>query len=167
MMMKRPEPIRPGPGQESVWDYPRPPSVDPDDRLVKVIFNGVVIVETTRAIRVKETAQPPAFYIPHDDVQMEHLHQTQTRTVCEWKGLATYYTIQVDNRVSHNAAWTYLNPTPDYEAIAGYMAFYPGRVDECTVDGEIVRAQPGDFYGGWITGEIVGPFKGDPGTLGW
>jgi uncharacterized protein (DUF427 family) len=165
--MKRPKPITPRPGQESVWDYPRPPAVDPDDRLVRVVFNGVTLAETTRAIRIKETAQPPAFYIPRADVRMEHLRQTQSRTVCEWKGLATYYTVQVGERVFRDAAWSYLNPTPGYEAIAGHLAFYPGRVDECTVDSEIVRPQPGDFYGGWITDEIVGPFKGDPGTQGW
>jgi uncharacterized protein (DUF427 family) len=166
-LVKHPEPIKPGPGKESVWDYPRPPAVDPDTRLVKVTFNGVTLAETTRAIRVKETAQPPAFYFPRADVHLEYLHQTATRTVCEWKGLATYYTIRVGDRIARDAAWSYLGPTSGYQAIAGYLAFYPGRVDECTVDGEVVRPQPGDFYGGWITDEIVGPFKGEPGTLGW
>lgn len=159
--------IEPGPGQESVWDYPRPPAVVPTTKLVRVVFNGEVVAETRRALRVLETSHPPVYYIPPEDVRTELLTQTARRSFCEWKGAATYWTLAVGERVSADAAWSYPDPAPGYEAIAGYFAFYPQRVDECTVDGEVVRAQEGGFYGGWITSEIVGPFKGGPGSMGW
>lgn len=157
----------PGPGQESVWDYPRPPRVEETTQHVKVVFNGKAIADTRRAKRVLETSHPPVYYIPPEDISMEYLTETNRRTWCEWKGQAGYYSLSVGDRQVENCAWFYPNPVPGYEAIQGHVAFYPGKMDACYVDGERVQAQPGDFYGGWITSNIVGPFKGGPGTLGW
>lgn len=154
-------------GRESVWDYPRPPRVEATNRRVQVFFNGVLIADTRRALRVLETSHPPVYYIAPADIRMEHLAQTPRSSFCEFKGRAGYYTIAVGNKTAVNAAWFYPNPSAGYEALAGYVAFYPGRMDQCLVDGETVTPQPGDFYGGWITSEIVGPFKGGPGTAGW
>jgi len=159
--------IEPGPGQESVWDYPRPPLLAPSTRLVRVSFNGEVVAESSRAFRVLETSHPPVFYIPTADVRSTSLERSSRSTFCEWKGRARYHHLKVGDRRSHDAAWSYPDPTPAFGAIRDHLAFYPSRVDECTVDGEIAHAQPGDFYGGWITAEIVGPFKGDAGTMGW
>ena len=155
------------PAQESVWDYPRPPRVEATAHHVKVVFSGKVIAETRRAQRVLETSHPPVYYIPPADIRMEHLAESGRRTRCEWKGQARYYSISASGKRVENAAWFYPDPTPGYEAIQDHVAFYPGRMDACYVDGEQVQAQPGDFYGGWITGDIVGPFKGGPGTVGW
>jgi uncharacterized protein (DUF427 family) len=132
-----------------------------------VTFNGVVVAETRRALRVLETSHPPVYYLPPEDVLTRHLERSSRSTFCEFKGRASYHTLRVGDRRSPDAAWSYPEPSQAFEPIRGYLAFYPSRVDECLVDGEVVRAQPGDFYGGWITGEIVGPFKGDPGTWGW
>lgn len=148
------------PRQESVWDYPRPPRLEDSGRHIQVIFNGVLIADTRRAKRVLETSHPPVFYIPPDDVRLEYLRPTERATFCEWKGAASYYTVAVGDRTAANAAWYYRSPTAPFAAIANYVAFYPARMDACLVDGEQVQAQPGDFYGGWITREIVGPFKG-------
>ncbi len=155
------------PGQEWVWDYPRPPRIEPCDRHVQVIFNATVIANTQRALRVLETSHPPVYYIPPEDVRMECLQPAHRATYCEFKGRASYYTVTVGGVTAEHAAWFYPDPAPDYEAMAGYVAFYPSRMDACTVGGERVQPQEGDFYGGWITSEIVGPFKGAPGTLGW
>ncbi len=163
-MIKR---IEPGPGQESVWDYPRPPRVEMTDELVRVVFNGVTITETRRALRVLETSHPPVYYIPPDDVRMEYLTQTGRRSVCEFKGAARYWTITVDERTAENAAWSYPAPMPGFEQIADHLAFYAGRVDACYVGDVRVQAQDGNFYGGWITPDIVGPFKGGASTTGW
>ncbi len=157
----------PGPGQESVWDYPRPPRVADSTEHVQVVFNGVVIADTRRARRVLETSHPPVYYIPPQDVRMEYLATTPRTSYCEFKGAASYYTVSVGGKTAAHAAWYYPRPAAGYAGIAGYVAFYPGRMDACTVDGEPVQAQPGDFYGGWITSNIVGPFKGGPGTMGW
>lgn len=159
--------VEPAPGQESVWDYPRPPRVDPTSKLVQVVFNGVVIAETHGALRVLETSHPPAYYLPPADIRMEHLVPTAHASFCEFKGTAVYWTVVVGERRAENAAWGYRAPLPGYEAIAGFVSFYPGRMDRCTVDGEVVTPQDGSFYGGWITSDIVGPFKGGPGTRGW
>jgi uncharacterized protein (DUF427 family) len=159
--------IEPGPGQESVWDYPRPPKVEPTDQRVRIIFNGQVIAETTRAIRVLETSHPPSYYIPHEDLKMEFFTQTSRHTYCEFKGMATYWNVKVGDKLAENAAWSYENPKRGYESIQGYLSFYPSRMDACYVGEEKVTAQEGDFYGGWITSNIVGPFKGGPGTWGW
>jgi len=156
-----------GPGQESVWDYPRPPRVEPVRRRVEVRFGGELVADTTRALRVLETASPPTYYIPADDVRIDLLWPSGHETVCEWKGRATHFDLVVGTVVSPRAAWSYAQPKSGYESIAEYVAFYAGRVDEARVGGEIVRPQPGGFYGGWITTDIVGPFKGEPGTGGW
>jgi uncharacterized protein (DUF427 family) len=159
--------VTPGPGQESVWDYPRPPRVEDTSKHIQVVFNGVVIAETGRAKRVLETSHPPVYYIPPQDIKMEHLRRASRSSYCEWKGRAAYYTVSVGEKQAENAAWYYPDPTPGFEAIEGHLAFYPHVMDACYVDGEQVQAQAGGFYGGWITSDIVGPFKGEPGTWGW
>jgi uncharacterized protein (DUF427 family) len=166
-LRNRPPPDPAGPGQESVWSYPRPPRVEPSGKQVRVVFGGVVVAESRHAVRVLETASPPVYYLPPTDVRTELLRSSGYETVCEWKGRAEHFDLVVGDRVSRRAAWAYPAPRPGFEAIAGYLAFYPGRVDEATVDGELVRPQPGGYYGGWITAEIVGPWKGEPGTEGW
>ncbi len=154
------EPVKPGPGQESVWDYPRPPRLEDSTRHIQVSFNGEVIADTTRAKRILETSHPPVYYIPPEDLRLEFFEKTRRQTYCEWKGQAAYYTIKVGGKTSPNAAWYYPNPSPGYESLKNYVAIYPGRVEAALVDGEQVEPQPGDFYGGWITKDIIGPFKG-------
>jgi uncharacterized protein (DUF427 family) len=153
--------------KESVWDYPRPPRMEPSSRHVRVVFNDTTIAETHRAIRVLETSHPPVYYIPPVDVKQQFLSRSDHRSYCEFKGMASYYTVQVERKVATNAAWSYHDPAAGYEPIKDHVAFYPGRVDACYVDGERVQAQEGDFYGGWITSDIEGPFKGGLGTAGW
>lgn len=169
--MRRPEPVEPEPGQESVWDYPRPPAVDPDERRVVVEGpDGAIIADTRRAVRVLETSHPPAFYLPADDVDTSRLRrQASPRTVCEFKGAATYWDlVDADGRLAaRDVGWSYERPAAGFEAITGHLTVYPERVGRCLVDGEVVRPQEGDFYGGWITDDVVGPFKGGPGTFGW
>ncbi len=159
--------IEPGPGQESVWDYPRPPRLEESSKHLQIIFNRVTIADTRRPQRVLETSHPPVYYISPDDIQMQYLHRTSRQSWCEWKGQAGYYTVAVGDKEAVNAAWFYPDPTQVFEAIKGYVAVYPSLMDACYVDGELVQAQPGDFYGGWITKDIVGPFKGGAGTWGW
>lgn len=159
--------IQPEPGQESVWDYPRPPALEVTTRLVQVECGGVMIAETRRAQRVLETSHPPVYYIPPEDVRLEYCQPIARTSFCEWKGMAAYYNLVVGDRLLEAAAWYYPEPTPQFEGIRCYIAFYPSRMDACYVDGERVQSQPGDFYGGWITQDIVGPFKGDLGTWGW
>ena len=165
--MGDPRRIVPGPGRESVWDYPRPPRVEDSGKRVQVVCNGVTIADTTRAKRVLETSHPPVYYIPPEDIAMAHLTRTQRASFCEFKGRAGYYTVTVGARVAPDAAWFYPSPAPGYESLRDYVAFYPGRMDACLIDGERVQPQEGDFYGGWVTREIVGPFKGGSGTQGW
>lgn len=159
--------IPPAPGQESVWDYPRPPRLEPTSKHLRVVFNGVVIAETQRGQRVLETSHPPVYYFPPEDVQAQYLVPSPRQTFCEWKGQGAYYHVKVGDRQANNAAWYYPKPTPAFAPIRNYIAFYAGLMDECTVDGVVVMPQPGGFYGGWITPDIVGPFKGAPGTWGW
>jgi uncharacterized protein (DUF427 family) len=159
--------ITPGPGQESVWDYPRPPRLEDSSKQIKVVFNGVVIAQTNRAKRVLETSHPPVYYLPPEDIKTEYLVRSGRRSWCEWKGQAAYYTIKVKGREAENGAWFYPDPVPGYGSLKGYVAFYPHLMEACYVDGEQVQPQIGDFYGGWITSDIVGPFKGGPGTMGW
>ncbi|MFN2227287.1 MAG: DUF427 domain-containing protein [Anaerolineae bacterium] len=165
--MRKPKRIEPGPGQESVWDYPRPPRVEEVDQEVRVVFNGVTVAETRGAKRVLETSHPPVYYIPPEDVRMEHLEPAAGSSFCEWKGRAQYWTVAVGDRRAERAAWSYPDPVARYRAIKDHLAFYAGPMDACTVGGEQVEPQPGGFYGGWITADIVGPFKGSPGTIGW
>ena len=162
-----PNRVEPRAGQESVWDYPRPPRAEPADRHIKVLFNGEVIAETNRGVRVLETSHPPVYYIPREDVRLQYLSETDSTSWCEFKGRATYFDIVVDDTRAKRAAWTYPDPSAGYELIKDHIAFYPQKMDDCYVDGERVTPQPGGFYGGWITSDIVGPFKGSPGTMGW
>jgi uncharacterized protein (DUF427 family) len=150
-----------------VWDYPRPPRLEDSARHLQVIFSGVVIAETRRARRVLETSHPPVYYLPSEDVQLAYLTPAHGTSFCEWKGAAHYCTIAVNGVTAEAAAWYYPEPSAPYAGLRGYIAFYPARMAACLVDGERAQAQPGDFYGGWITHEIVGPFKGAPGTGGW
>jgi uncharacterized protein (DUF427 family) len=152
---------------ESVWDYPRPPRIEASTRRIRVVLGGVTVAETTRALRVLETSHPPVYYVPPDDVRTEFLRPSRKHTFCEFKGQASYYDLEVGGRVVRDAAWYYPDPSRRYEQLRDHVAFYPGRVDACYVDDEQVQAQSGDFYGGWITGDITGPFKGGPGTTGW
>ncbi len=168
MFSPRPTPDPVGPGQESVWDYPRPPRLEYSDELVEVVFGGRVIVSTTRSIRLLETSHPPTYYLPFDDSAMECFAPgSGTGSFCEWKGMASYLSLTVGTRVAPDVAWTYPRPTAGFEAIARCLALYPGQMDECRVNGEVVRPQDGGFYGGWITARVVGPFKGSPGSRGW
>ena len=154
-------------GQESVWDYPRPPALQRVLDRVVVELNGRVIVETVGAIRVCETASPPTYYLPRRDFQPEVLVPAAGESYCEWKGVATYWSLQASGRIVPGAAWSYEAPHSEYAVLAGAIALYPGRVDRCSVGASTVRAQPGGFYGGWITDDLVGPFKGEPGSQGW
>jgi uncharacterized protein (DUF427 family) len=163
----RAKPVPPKAGQESVWDYPRPPRVETTPKRVRVILNGVVIADTTNAKRVIETSHPPSYYIPQQDIKMEFFKATPRKTFCEYKGTASYWTLNVDGKEAVSAAWSYPSPCDGYEAIKDHVAFYPGRMDACYVDEEKVKPQAGDFYGGWITSDVVGPFKGEAGTHGW
>lgn len=165
--MRNPNPEPAAPGRESVWDYPRPPRVEADGRRVVVRFNDHVIADTTSSHRVLETSHPPVFYIPPEDVRIEYLRASQKQTWCEFKGDAHYYDIEVDGKSVASAAWCYPQPMQEFTQIQHAIAFYPGMMDSCTVDGEEVQRQDGDFYGGWITSEIAGPFKGAPGTNHW
>ena len=166
--MIHPQRIEPQPGQESVWDYPRPPRLERSAKEIKIVFNEVVIATSSNTYRVLETSHPPVYYIPPDDIKMEYLDPVASgRSFCEWKGLAGYYNLSVKNKLVKNAAWYYPQPTEKFIPIKNYLAFYPSKMDACYIDGELVKAQAGDFYGGWITKDIVGPFKGEAGSWGW
>lgn len=162
-----PQPISPHPGQESVWDYPRPPRLEPTTELVEVLFNGELIAQSRHCYRVLETSHPPTYYIPPTDVRLQYLRPSSRTSFCEFKGAACYWTVQVGSQTAVDAAWSYPDPSPAFLPIRDYLAFYPGRVQECRVGGERVRPQPGDFYGGWITSKVVGPFKGELGSWNW
>jgi uncharacterized protein (DUF427 family) len=164
--VERPTRIVPGPGQESVWDYPRPPRLEPTGEHVVVRLAGAVVADTRAAFRVLETSQAPAYYLPPGDVRSELLTPSDRRSFCEWKGTASYFDVTVGDVVARAAAWSYPEPTRPFAPIAGYLSFYPQLVD-CFVDGEQVGPMPGGFYGGWVTSRVVGPFKGAPGTGSW
>jgi uncharacterized protein (DUF427 family) len=161
----RPDPT--GPGEESVWRYPRPPALEPTDKRIEIRFADTIIASTARAHRVLETSHPPVYYIPPDDIRMELLEAAGGGSWCEWKGRARYWTVRVGERCAEKVGWSYPDPTPAFESIRDHIAFYAGPMDSCTVDGAPVTPQPGGFYGGWITPDIKGPFKGGPGTMGW
>jgi uncharacterized protein (DUF427 family) len=152
---------------ESVWDYPRPPRIEAVRDRIRVVVDGVVVADSRRAVRVLETSHPPTYYVPREDVRTDLLSPGHGRTVCEWKGVATYHALTIGDRHIDDVAWSYEEPSQGFAAIAGHLAFYPGRVDEAWVGDERVTAQAGGFYGGWITPWLRGPFKGEPGTLGW
>jgi uncharacterized protein (DUF427 family) len=163
----RPEPDPVGPGQESAWDYPRPPRLEPVHARLVVVLDGVTIADTTRGLRVLETSHPPNYYFPPADVAPGALAASSGGSFCEWKGRAHYFTVRAGERVEVDAAWAYATPSPAFAALTDHVAFYAGRMDACFVDGELVVPQPGGFYGGWITSAVVGPFKGGPGSRGW
>lgn len=152
---------------DSVWDYPRPPRLERIAQRIRVEFGGVTVVDTTRAYRVLETSHPPTIYVPPGDVRTDLLEPSSRRSFCEWKGSAAYFDVRAGGRVAVAAAWCYPEPSPSFAAIRDYVSFYPSKVDACYLGDERVRPQAGDFYGGWITSNIVGPFKGGPGTHGW
>jgi uncharacterized protein (DUF427 family) len=166
-MMEWSKRTEPSAGQESVWDYPRPPRLERVGERLRVIFGGQTIADTTSGYRVLETSHPPVYYIPPDDIAQQYLQGAPGSSWCEFKGQAIYWSLNVDGRVAENAAWSYPTPSAVFSDIAGYLAFYASRVDQCWVDDERVQPQEGDFYGGWITSRIVGPFKGGAGTRGW
>jgi len=163
----RPQPPPPAAGKESVWAYPRPPRLEAVRAQVEVVFDDHTIAVTLSPLRVLETSHPPVYYLPVDSVVPGCLVPSGRTSRCEFKGVATYYSVVHRRRVAADAAWTYDDPSPGYEALAGHVAFYPGKMDACLVDSELVTPQPGGFYGGWITSDVVGPFKGEPGTEGW
>jgi uncharacterized protein (DUF427 family) len=159
--------VAPRPGQESVWDYPRPPRVESVSHRVRVELAGRVLADTSRALRVCETSSPPVYYVPPTDVDLGAIVPSDRTSFCEWKGLARYWTVQSNGRTAKDAAWSYPEPDPGYESIRDYIAFYPRRMDACFVGTDRVTPQPGFYYGGWVTPELVGPFKGVPGSELW
>jgi len=160
--------IEPKSGQESVWDYPRPPRLEQTSKKLQVVVADQVIAETTNGYRILETSHPPTYYFPPEDVRTDLLRKRpKDRSICEFKGQAAYWDIVVNGVEKQAAAWSYPDPRGAFEPVRDHFCFYASRVDACYVDGEQVQAQEGDFYGGWITSDIVGPFKGGAGTRGW
>jgi uncharacterized protein (DUF427 family) len=150
-----------------VWDFPRPPRLEPEPRRIRVVLGGVTVADTRGAFRVLETSHPPNYYLPPGHVAPGCLVRVGGSSFCEWKGVAHYYDVVAGSSVAPRAAWGYDHPSPDFAPLAGYVAFYAGPMDACLVDDEVVVPQPGGFYGGWITSELDGPFKGVPGSQGW
>jgi uncharacterized protein (DUF427 family) len=150
-----------------VWDYPRPPRLERVDADIEVVLGGRVVARTGTALRVLETSHPPTYYLPRSSFAEGALRPASGGSFCEWKGQASYADLVGGDAVAEEAAWYYPSPTPGFADLVDHVALYPGRVDRCTVDGEEVRPQPGGFYGGWVTSTVVGPFKGDPGTMFW
>lgn len=163
------KPVRekPGPDLESVWDYPRPPRLEPVPERIRIEFNGETVADTLGAFRVLETSHPPVYYLPPDNLNQSFLRPSTRRSFCEWKGTAAYLSLKVGDRELLDVGWHYRSPSPGFEAIRDHVAFYAEPMDLCRVGDEIVRPQPGGFYGGWVTSRIVGPFKGEPGTEFW
>lgn len=167
MKITTPKPVVPGPGQESVWDYPRPPKLERTSKRIQIIFNDEMVADTGQAYRVLETSHPPVYYLPPNDVEMALLSPVGRGSWCEWKGQAVYYDLQVGERKAPRSAWAYPRPSAAFRQLKDHLAFYAWAMDRCLVDGEVVRPQPGNFYGGWITHDITGPFKGVSGSSGW
>jgi uncharacterized protein (DUF427 family) len=163
----RPQRIPPDPDQESVWDYPRPPALEPVTARIRVELSGTTVADCRRAWRVLETSHPPSYYLHPDDVDASCLRAAPGSSLCEWKGSASYWDVVAGGRVAPAAAWSYARPTARFAAIADHLAFYVGLMDACWVDAERAEPQPGGFYGGWVTASVVGPFKGVPGSQGW
>jgi len=160
-------PEAPGPGQESVWDYPRPPALVRSEEHVEMVLGGEVVAATDLSWRVLETSHPPTYYLPRSAFVAGSLRTARGGSFCEWKGQASYLDVIGGDVIAARAGWYYPVPTAPFAALVDHVAVYPGLMDRCTVDGEVVRAQPGGFYGGWVTSRVVGPFKGEPGTMGW
>ncbi|MFN3774903.1 DUF427 domain-containing protein [Sphingomonas parapaucimobilis] len=165
--MTKPQSDPVGPGQESVWTYPRPAIAEPSPRHVRIAHRGIVIADTRAAVRTLETSHPPSWYLPPADIDQGVLRRSDRRSFCEWKGEAIYWHVTLGETVLRDVAWSYPNPMPGFAILRDHLAFYAGPFDHCTVDGEQVRPQPGGFYGGWITADLAGPFKGVPGSMGW
>jgi uncharacterized protein (DUF427 family) len=166
--MRRPiRPLPAGPGQESVWDYPRPPRVEPTPERVVIRLGGETIADTTEALRVLETSHPPVYYVPRSAFADGALEPAPGSSFCEYKGVAGYLTLRGGSARAEGAGWFYPEPSEGYGVLADYVAVYPAAMDGIEVDGERVHPQSGGFYGGWITSRVVGPFKGEPGTTGW
>jgi uncharacterized protein (DUF427 family) len=160
-----PEPI--GPGQESVWSYPRPPVAQPCVSHLTIMHRGVTIAETRRAIRTLETSHPPTYYFPREDVAIYLLRRAQRRSFCEWKGEAVYFDVLIEGEAICDVAWSYPPPTTGFGSLRDHIAFYARPFEGCFIDGECVTPQPGGFYGGWISSHVAGPFKGGPGSQLW
>ncbi len=152
---------------ENVWEYPRPPLLVPCERRVRIVLGGETVADSTRALRVLETSHPPGIYVPPEDWAEGALAPASGRSLCEWKGVASYFDVRGGARVAPAAGWAYPDPVPAFAALRDHVSVYPGRMDACFLDDEEVRPQEGSFYGGWITADLVGPFKGAPGTMGW
>ena len=167
MAMMHPKPLPPGPGQTSVWTFPRPARLVPNTRSLRVVLGGVVVAETRAGFMVIETSHPPTYYFPPDAITSGALTPTAGSSLCEWKGAARYFDVAGGGRIAARAAWSYPAPTDDFAAAADHVAFYARLMDACFVDGERVTPQEGAFYGGWITSHYSGPFKGPPGTQFW
>lgn len=165
--MPRPRPEKPAAGQESVWDYPRPPRVERVHGHVTIRLGGELIADTTDAVRVLETSHPPVYYLPIADFAPGALVDADGSSFCEFKGMARYLDVHGGGIVRPGVAWNYPQPSPGFAALVDKVAVYAGPMDECTVDGEVITPQPGGFYGGWVTRAVVGPFKGGPGSMGW
>lgn len=163
----RPTPDKPKAGQESVWDYPRPPRLEPISKHIRIVFNSEIIIDTNKALRMLETSHPPTYYLPMSDAHQEYLLASGRSSFCEFKGRAHYYDVKVGDKIIKNAAWYYPDPSPKYPNLQGHIAFYAGSMDGCYVDNEKVLPQEGGFYGGWITQDLAGPFKGCEGSWGW
>jgi uncharacterized protein (DUF427 family) len=163
----RPIPDNKTTGQESVWDFPRPAVAELITSHLKIIHSGLIIAETRRGVRTLETSHPPSYYFPREDIAMAMLTVSKNRSVCEWKGDATYFDVTVKGETFHNVAWSYERPTQPFDMLRSHIAFYAAPFDDCFVDGEKVVPQPGGFYGGWITSKVAGPFKGIPGSRFW
>ena len=164
-MRPRPDPV--GPGQESVWAYPRPAIAQASDRHVRIEHRGTVIADTRTAIRTLETSHPPSWYLPPADIATGVLRRSERRSLCDWMGQAVYWHLEVGADLLRDVAWSYPDPTPAFVSLRDHLAFYAAPFDRCTLDEEVVRPQPGGFYGGWITSDLAGPFKGVPGSMGW
>ena len=162
-----PKPEAVGPGQESVWDYPRPAICEQTDRRIEVISGKVTLADSRAALRTLETSHPPTYYIPRADIMMDCLVPNPHRSLCEWKGQARYFDVVLENMRIEAAVWSYPEPTDAFSEIRDCYAFYPSLFDQCLVDGEQIVAQPGGFYGGWISQYESGPFKGVPGSRFW
>lgn len=150
-----------------MWDYPRPPALEHITKRLIVRFAKRTLADTTNGIRILETSHPPVYYFPPGDIDTSLLNETVRTTFCEFKGTASYVDAVVGDRATKEVGWRFLAPSPGYADLQGHVAFYANKVDECSVDGEVVEPQPGGFYGGWITTDVAGPFKGEPDSWGW
>lgn len=166
-MLRRPAPEHPEPGQESVWAYPRPPAVRLSGERVVLVLGGVPVCDTSTSWQVLETSHPPTYYLPRSAFADESLRMAAGQSFCEWKGVASYLDVLGGGQVAARAGWYYPTPSAPFAALVDHVAVYPGAMDECRVDGELVSPQPGGFYGGWVTSRVAGPFKGIPGSNGW